>query len=265
MQKRKLFGLLFISLLVLTVSLSFVSAQNFADDASDFVGDILDFITTGVLEPVFEFLLGDYATSGDFLVKSLLIVLTITVIMAVLEAVDFFKGKKGTKFIVSAIISVLGVRFIPDGFVSQIVTPSTALVAAIGLGLPFVIFFYVLEKFDSPNIRRAGWAIFGVLILVLWAENLGNPDIPATAKWLYLLFVGGCAVAFWWDGTLHRWFTSTRVKARLSASTQRRISMVEAQISGLQEDLTDAETVEQRKAIREKIEAKKAVLDTLNE
>ena len=66
MQKRKLFGLLFISLLVLTVSLSFVSAtgHGFADQASDFVRDILDFVTTGVLEPVFEFLLGEMVFGG---------------------------------------------------------------------------------------------------------------------------------------------------------------------------------------------------------
>lgn len=262
-----MFGLIFASFLILSMSFSFVAAdshQSFVDETSDFVRDAIDLITTGVFGPIFEFLLGTTDTGGGFVVKALLIVLTITIIMAVLQTIPTFEGKTWTKFLIGLVIAVLGTRFIPDGFVEQIVAPSTALVAIFALGIPFVIFFYVLEKVSSPNLRRAGWAIFGALIFVLWLYNLSDPDIPRSAKWLYPLFAFACALAFWFDGTLQKFIRGAKAKREISTDTLDKIEAIKAELALTIDSLAAATTKAQRQALQRRIESKKAALAELN-
>ncbi len=155
-------------------------------------------------EPALKYFLGSYTATGDeFAIRVLALLLAILVVYGVLAATDLLK-KRWLNVLVSAIIGVIGIRFMPAGFLQTLATPSSALVAAILFGLPFVIMFFLLKNMDAL-FRKIGWIVYAVIIAVLWIYNWSNPDIQKF-NWIYPVFVVACLVMLWIDGTLYKWW-----------------------------------------------------------
>jgi HAMP domain-containing protein len=244
---------LFLSILLISVfifSLQFVSAQTISEDIVEFVTSSIDVIkNTG--EPIFIALLGDVEDGGDLFAKVLLFALVMLVVVAALEQIEIFSSNDWIKYSIGIIISIIGIRFLPNDMIEAMTLPSSALVAAISIGLPFIIYAYVLQKtlVRRPNLRRSAWVLFATVILVLWSYNPNSNEY----YWIYPLFLLMCFFAFWFDGKLNKWFNRARASRVLEESRTDELGDLKAQIKAAQEELRRASNDDERNDAKEKI------------
>jgi len=122
--------------------------------------------------PFFEILIGEYSGGEFFFAKCLMLILLFIVIMFILEKSDFLGMKKnrGISFLVSLIIAVLAVRFIPDTeIIRAMILPYNVMGIAILSILPFVIYFFFIHYSEMGTIgRRLAWSFYAVIFGVLW-------------------------------------------------------------------------------------------------
>ena len=244
MKKRSdklliLTAILFISIILLSVS--FVAAQASAQpaptNARTFTQGVVDIVTGGIDlandagSPLFGALLGEASTGADLFVKVLIFLLVVLVTIAVLQLVPFFAGRAWLQFAVGAIISILGTRFIPNDMIQALAFPSSVFVASIAIGIPFIIYGLVLYKSGiGPAVRKLGWIIFAVVLVVLWFYN-AEASRDRGFMWIYPSIVALSAVVFWFDGTLSKYLgraNSQRAQENLNNQTRyRTISDIE--------------------------------------
>jgi hypothetical protein len=255
MEKKRLFGLLIASFVIISLSASFVSAQGLGVIA-EFIDDTVEGFTP-LLEPALGVDTSVAGGGGTLFSKALMVILVILVIMAILEQINFFSGRKKSQFLVGLIIGILGVRFLPNNLVDGMLFPSTALIGAITIGIPFVVYFFVLEKLDNPMVRKVGWILFGALMFIMASYNDEVMN-------LYFVFIAVCAIAFWLDGTLHRWFSKSMVKMTLEAGVAERRSLIVDEIDELRRQFSASGlTDKQRKNLLRKISNKTKALEKL--
>lgn len=231
------------------------------DKIGDFLRSVIDGIQKGG-EPVFGALLGE-TTGGDLFTKVLLFLLVVFVIVAVLDVVPFFTGKSWLIWLSAIVIAVFGIRFIPAGLIQTITLPSSALALIIGLGFPFLIFFYIIHRIDNIVIRKAGWIVFGAIILFLWFYNWNNAALDKF-RWIYLVAVIACILAFWFDGTLQRWLRKAKSARSLEKIKSVEINRAKARIADLQTALGRADNILARKEIKNQIETQEDNLKELS-
>ena len=214
-------------LLVVILSGTFVSAGPRTDAVVQNVQNGIDAFV-GVAKPIFNALLGSTAVNNSTEVtfgKILVFLLVMFVIMAVLGTITTgpFHGPERAwlRFVIGLIVSLLGVRFLPDDLVTQLALPSSVLVAAITVLIPFVIFALAIESLGGTTYRRIAWVVFGSIFAVLWLYNYEQPW-----SWIYLVALAAILVAFVFDGTIHKiWYRgkSTRRVERMQNANRGRI------------------------------------------
>jgi len=154
-------SILFVFMFVMSVNV--VSAvASFSESVTQFVTSAIDTLQkTG--NPLFSVLFGTLPTSSgaDLFMQVLVFLLVVLVIYAVTDLIPIFSGRHWIQTGVGIIIAIIGIRFLPIDFIKSLAYPSTALVATIYVGLPFLLFGWLLEKMvPSKMMRRAAWAIF---------------------------------------------------------------------------------------------------------
>ena len=198
MNKRGL--ILFLSSIF---SLSLVSAgpvegfQTLLDGTLDFLRVFLDFLSR-FSDIVFN------ANQGDFLFTKILVMLIVFIVCFVaLRRNDFF-GDKKIAFIISACISILAVRFIPDNdFFNGLLLPYGALGVAITTFLPFLVYFlFVNQASLGPFGRRAAWIFFGVFFVGLWWTR--SSEISEQLSWMYFIVIGLIILSIIFDRQIRR-------------------------------------------------------------
>ena len=101
-----------------------------------------------------------------------MIILLFVIIKFVLEKSQFlgFDEKPGISMLVSAVVSILAIRFIPQtDIVNLILLPYNVLGIAILTVLPFLIFFFFIEKSTmNTGVRRLCWIFYAIIFAVLW-------------------------------------------------------------------------------------------------
>jgi len=266
-EKRLLF--LIISVFAIIFSANFILAQlPDANQPVSFSQGVQDFIngSTQVLKPIFELLLGSSNAPGggsQLAVQILTFALVALVVYGILDTVNLFGTKPWVNIWIGIIVSILGVRFLPPGYLEAAAIPSSALALAITMGVPFIITFILISRVPGPLVRRALWTGYGVIILVLWMYNLSNPNIPNSAKWLYPLIIIGCIIAFAFDGTLQRFIGKAKRERSIEKSTNKERDIVEGELKRLQTALANATTPNQRTRIREEIKNQRENLKSL--
>jgi len=118
-MKRELANRIVISSVLIFFALSFfitpVAAQSSTTDILvGGVTNILDFIREAG-DPIFRALLGETTTGGDLFTKVLVFLLVLLIVSAILGSVDMFAERKWLQVSVGAIISIIGIRFMPPG------------------------------------------------------------------------------------------------------------------------------------------------------
>lgn len=150
-----------IVLLSLLLASSIVSAQAglqpIADGAVSFYENIF--------EPVGKFLLGRNTDDGQiFFAKLLFFMLLVGLVNYALSQIPSFAKKS---WWISAIISILAIRWVNADWIEAIVMPYSALGIALTAFFPFVIYFFLVEKGLGGNtvMRKLAWVFAAVVFI----------------------------------------------------------------------------------------------------
>ncbi|MBI2632191.1 hypothetical protein HYW75_04255 [Candidatus Pacearchaeota archaeon] len=209
--------------------------------------------------PVFEAILGSSETGNQFVIQILAFILATLIVYGILDSVNIFGGRSGLNFAVGAIVALIGIRFLPSGLLEAIALPSSALVAAIVLLVPFVIAFYIIEvKMEKYSIAgKLIWIALGIIIIFLWFNNMYT---SSNQGWLviYPIMAFACFIVLWKHGTIQKWIGKAKTDTSLEKTGNIERDRIVAKIKDLQTALAGAESNEERIRLnREIVELRK--------
>ncbi len=157
---------------------------------------------------------------GNFLIeRGLIFLLIFFCIFGLFGSINLFSGKRGISAIlwvaISAIISILGVRFISTDIIASMLAPTTALAALITSGIPFLVVFLITNKnvimpdrkpeetkFMGPTAKRIVWVIFLAFMIYSLVNTNMNGKIEqlegTTGRTMNVIFIifGIVAIVF---------------------------------------------------------------------
>ena len=230
-KKTSVFSVL-VLMSILLVS-SFVAAQDSTiregvdSTVENTVQDALD-IANSAAQPVFKWVFGSAETGGQLAIQVLAFLLVVIVVLGLLNMISIFgEDKKFLNFLIAIVVALIGIRFLPSDLLKTLAAPSSAFIAVLFLGIPFILMFFLLQKLPS-GARRVGWVIFGVLIFILLIYNWGK------YTWVYGLFLVAIAIAFWFDGTLQKWLGGAKLKRMAGKINTTERSMMLSDIQNLE-------------------------------
>jgi hypothetical protein len=185
-------------------------------------------IVSGALTPVFEVLLNTQ-NNEYFFAKVLLLLLLFIIVYFVLGRSKAFGLNKGALFVVSAIVALLSIRYLPENdLITGILLPYGTMGVAITTFLPFLIYlFFVHESLPGTKVRQAAWIVYGVAFLALTMLRWG--DVSVTSFWLYVSGLILVILAVIFDPTIHGYFGMFETSKFIQGANQR-------VIAGLQEE-----------------------------
>ncbi len=283
-MKKSSFGLGFLSVLSAIVSAGLVSAAGAGDSVRNFLDN-----ASAQLNPIVGWLLGDAPTSDMLIVKILIFIILLAATLVALEKLDIFKGRSGFRWLVGIIIGILSARFLSSSALINFVwMPYGILGILLATVLPFIIWFYFIESFNSPTVRKVGWAAFAVIYIFLaitrwddlaWASS--NVQASSVNIWLFSIsvFKVSQAQGEWWqnfgwiyvliaivsfifilsDRYLRGKYLVGGLTKRMDEKNQRRAYEIVAEIDRLEDLLVHAEG-EHKKDIESDIKEKRDAL-----
>jgi len=217
--------------LFLLLSISIVAAQALPAPAQ-LPGFLSDHLSIGKIEGFFnDLLIG--GTSGADIISRLLLVMLLTAVLFQ-PANKIVNDKPGLAFLVSFLVSVLGIRFIPQ--IELLLLPYGALAIAVSAIVPLLLFGAVLMTgigSESPTIRKIGWSAFGGAFFFLWVERskeLGD---------LSYIYFGIAAIALallLFDGTIQNALIMSRLKGKRKQDAWRELLRIENELRKLRQD-----------------------------
>ncbi len=212
-----------LALLMITPLLaSLVLAQVTPADVERFSQGTVDSIAS-FFNPILKWLIGPSTNSAEIALKVLAFLLVTIVIYGLMDSIKILgegADKRWLNFAIGIIVATIGIRFIPDNLLTALTAPSSAFVAIIVLGIPFLAMFFILKKLTSSTARRIAWVMYAILIITIAVYNaglmswlIGNYTIDsqiqtAFRQWgiIYVVF-GAVALAMaLLDGTIQRFF-----------------------------------------------------------
>jgi uncharacterized membrane protein YqaE (UPF0057 family) len=233
-NKKKVFG--FLGFSVLTAGLiSFVSAPWGSFDLSrgpdNVVRMIIDFF-----RPLFASILGVGGYEADFFARVLLLIVLYILISISLENVDLFRNKKGVIFIVSAVVAILGARYIAELDVIQaILLPYGVVAISLSVMLPFFVFFFFVHKsMSSGAARRTAWIFFALIFVGLWYTRRADfGALDSNLRMIYTYGIIAIAASIIFDPKIHEYFGIVEAAEFKRGVVKRQIADVEEQLQRL--------------------------------
>lgn len=123
----------------------------------------------------------------DFFSMALLILLVVfSIVFVVVKSIPFFNNPdhSWSVWVVSISVSILSVRFLTAEWLITILLPYSTFGVAISAGLPFVLFFFLVDKFPHTKnkmgtLQKIAWVFFGIIFLYLWYSRTHGSSTPA--------------------------------------------------------------------------------------
>jgi hypothetical protein len=232
MGKKINFALFALTLSILF--LPFTSAASFSFENSRYQVTQAIEAVLGFLSPLFENIIGDYSTSEFFFHKILLLILLVIICKYVLEKTPLGENKK-VSFLISAIISILSIRFINENDLFEaIFIQYGALGIAISTILPMVIFFYFVHNTKVGTYgRKMFWTLYVIIMGAIWL--IKSSQIPEVANWIYALSMIAAVIFILFDRSIHSYFGLSEFKAFQKQSNKKRILEVKEEMDKLED------------------------------
>jgi hypothetical protein len=193
-------------------------------------------IVSSSIGPIFDALLGEYTgnhtdlSDGEFLfMRILLLIIVFIVIQSVVKTLPTFKDNQKIVFIISAAVSIMAVRYMSKSdFIIGILLPYGALGVAITTILPFIIFFWFLHSANVHGFgRKIGWLLFAIVLLALWIPKYSQ--LSEITNYVYIGCFAAVALAFFFDRSIHRYFSLHEMGHFFAKANQRAISMLQGE------------------------------------
>jgi uncharacterized membrane protein len=209
------------------ILLPMVSALSMREGLSDIFGVAKDTIYA-IITFVTEILL-DVGQIDEFLFAKLLLFLVVFIVVYnVIKRNAILGGEKKISLVLSFLISLLSIRFIPESeIISAILIPYSTLGIAISFFLPFLIyFFFVHQSVPGSFGRRAAWITFAVFFFALWGYR--SSDI-GTANTIYGIGTAILVIVFLFDGSIHKYFSMSDFRrVRMNQKEKNKIEILRA-------------------------------------
>ncbi len=199
-----------VSLILIIVSIfliSFISAQSptNAGPTNNIVrglGNVIDSLVK-IGTPIISPLIGEVPESQIFFAKLLFFVIIVSVVWITLDRMEFFNTYTFVVWFLSIVIGILGVRFFDAETIQAIMLPYNVLGVAIAAGLPFVIYFVIMEfMIHTPTPRKIGWIFFAVIFIGLYATRID--ELQGMALWIYPATIIASLAMLVFDGTIQK-------------------------------------------------------------
>lgn len=162
----------------------------------------LEAFTTGI-QPVAELLFGGASSNDLLFAKVLFFVIILTLIWVILDRTSFFNEYTWVTWTLAIAVAVLSTRWFADAsFIQTLILPYTALGVAISAGLPFLLFFFMVNvglKEHPRMVRRIAWIFFAVIFVGLWFSRYSE---LGRFGWIYPVTAGLALLVAWRDGTI---------------------------------------------------------------
>ena len=245
MKKVLVFGIFII--LALSLSSLASAAINLRQGSESLVQAVKD-----VFEPFLSSFLRGF--SSDYILEfALFFLILLAFIYVILERVPIFRERKGAVLVITIAVSILATRFIAqESFVKLVLQPYNIMGVAILSLVPFIVYLFFIESFDSGAIRKMGWSLFIIIYIAMWYssfEELGD------LSWIYFFtaILGGILLLS--DKKIQGWLARSLVKKGLDENIVRRIADIQKDIAKDIERL-DQVSGNQRRLLNEAIDRK---------
>jgi hypothetical protein len=173
-----------------------------------------------ILGPLTDLLLGTRGKGENtqFLMIIVFILISI-IVVGTLDSINIFgEEKKGglINLFVGIIVSIIGVRFMPENMWESLTAPSSAFVALILVGAPFLALFFVTIKIKFNLARKLLWLFYIIFMsyLIFFPEEgagLGNEFM-----WIYIVFLIFAGIMMATDASVIRFLRTEKVKRDLA-------------------------------------------------
>ncbi len=208
-MKKKVVSIIFIGLFLSILIINFISALSFYEGINS-VWNNIKTITT----PILQFFFGNIA--GGLLLNKILIFIIILLLSWVgLKKSDFLSDYPIISKILVFAVAILAMKGIGSSeLINAMLLPYTATGVALSAGLPFLIYFAVVNigLGEQPIIvRRIAWIFFAVIFFGLLASRIGgiwNILNPSTwgFYWIYILTASIALAMAFLDGSIRKFF-----------------------------------------------------------
>lgn len=184
--------------------------------------------------PYFQLILGG---SPEFLFeKILLFFVIISVIFVVLKRIPIFQDNLAATWIVTIAVALLSTRFFGDiEYIKNILTPYEVLGVSLSAAIPFIIFFFFVQSFESGVVRRILWVFFIVVFLGVWGSRY---DELGQLSWIYFITGVAALIFLIGDGTIRRIMIKEQMRQLGIQSRDEFERKIRRQIEEAREDLT---------------------------
>ena len=193
--------LLFVFGVLLIVALiGLIHAASITEDLGTFMDGTKD-----VLSMFFEKILGSEAAGSDVFFQRVLILLVVFgIVYSILDKIDIFASNGFLLFLTSSAVSILGIRFLDDGFIQTILVPYGALGASIAIFLPILIYFtFVHTSVKGSFARRFAWLLYLFVLVAIWFVG---KDLDNSSSWIYIAAMGFVLISVFFDPNIHKYF-----------------------------------------------------------
>ena len=204
---KKALGIFVLSMFIISMGMGFVSADTPAEAVKGVIRGVYD-----AFEPFLSAVVGDTQDSADmFLVKILFLIIIFAIIWKSLEKISFFSESEWVLWVISIAVSIVSVRWFGDmEVVNSVLLPYSALGITLAAGIPFVLYFLVVEDFKK-TMRKVSWIFFIVVFIGLWFSRMGEV-VKGTAiggnvggfAYIYLITAGVAFLVLMFDGTIQK-------------------------------------------------------------
>ncbi|MFH0808360.1 MAG: hypothetical protein V1888_01970 [archaeon] len=169
--------------------------------------------------------------------KLIFFILIFLVIYVTIKKNDFFGGNESIVKIITAAISILSVRFIPNEFIQVIFLQYSTLGAAIGMFIPFIIILFFLHQSNfGPLPRKIGWFVYGVSYVAIFSYTY--VDLTGMAGYIYWTGIIGIVIAFFFDRQIHAAFGDAELRKAKYGVESRRYATLKSKIEEIDHQLS---------------------------
>ena len=215
MNKKR--GFVLGGFLITVFLISLVAAAEGASDISTSINEFIDGFTKSV-QPLASQILGTTPEGSEYLfAKVLFLIIILAIVWTALGKIDFFASKNWALWLVSLAVSILATRWLTtEEIINTIILPYSTLGIAISAGLPFVLWFVIINAGMAgkpPIIRRIAWIFFAVIFIGLY---LTRKEELTGARWIYPVTAIGALIIAAMDGTISRLFAKMKLEKKMS-------------------------------------------------
>ena len=177
--------------------------------------------------PMFRLMLNLDAVSDanvQFLIVLAFVMISVIVI-GTLDSINIFgTTKQGyiINFVVGMIVSIIGIRFMPNDIWASLTAPSSAFVATMLVGIPFLAMGFVSMKIKSKLARKMIWLFYIVVMIYLMFYQTADYFI-----WVYLTFMLLAGIMMYYDAEVIRFFYKEKAEREIERDVIGKMSAIE--------------------------------------